>query len=178
VSADLKSIMGTATVTNRGITRDLRIDTSKVANSTFSEARDSVTHMMNGMSSPLPEEPVGVGARWEVRQTLPWGGIIAFQKVEYELVAFDGRTASLKVKTDQSGPPQAMKNPALPPGVSINLESMAGTGSGTMNVPLDGLVPTAQADSKTTMVMSITDGGPPESMTVETTIKLKIAPGR
>ena len=181
VSAGLKSIRGTATVTNRGINRDVRIDTSKVTTSTVSEAMDSVTTMMNGMSSPLPEEPVGVGARWEVRQALRSGAVTAFQKVEFELVAFDGRTASLKVKTDQSGPPQPIKIPMMPPGASANLESMTGTGSGTMSVPLDGLVPTSQADSMTKMVMSIADGGPPEKpqkMAVVTTIKLKIAPGK
>jgi len=175
---DFKSITGTAVVTNRGINRSVKIDTSKVTNPQFSQMMDSVTNSMNGVSSPLPEEPVGIGARWEVRQTLPSGGITIFQKVEYELTAFDGKSATLKVKIDQTGPPQSMSNPSLPPGATVRVESMTGSGTGTMTVPLDGLVPTSQADSKTTMVMSIDAGGGPQRMTVETSVQVKIAPGK
>jgi len=175
---DLKAITGSATVTNRGINRQVKIDTSKVTNSQFTQMMDSVTNSLNGVSSPLPEEAVGVGARWEVRQTLSSGGITMFQKVEYELTAFDGKSATLNVKIDQTGPPQPMKNPNLPPGANVTVESMTGSGTGTMTVPLNNLVPTSQADSKTTMVMSIDAGGGPQRMTIETTMKVKIAPGK
>jgi hypothetical protein len=175
---DFASITGTAVVTNRGINRSVKIDTSKVTNSQFGQMMDSVTNSMNGVSSPLPEEPVGVGARWEVRQTLPSGGITMFQKIEYELTAFDGKSATVKMKIDQTGPPQSMSNPNLPPGATVRVESMTGGGTGTMTVPLDGLVPTSQVDSKTTMVMSIDAGGGPQRMTVETTVQMKIAIGK
>jgi len=178
MSNELKAITGTATVTNRGINRQAKIDTSKVTNPEFAQMMDSVTNSLNGVSSPLPEEPIGIGARWEVRQTLASSGVTMFQKVQYELTAFDGKTATLKATIDQTGPPQSMKNPNLPPGATVSLESMTGNGLGTMTVPLSGIVPTSQADSKTTMVMSIDAGGGAQRMTVETTMKLKIAPGK
>src|SRR5262245_49404044 len=123
MSGELKTISGTATVSNRGINRQVKIDTSKATNPQFTQMMDSVTNSLNGVSSPLPEEAIGIGGRWEVRQTLTSGGVTMFQKVEYELTAFDGKNATMKVKIDQTGPSQPMKNPALPPEAKVTVES-------------------------------------------------------
>jgi hypothetical protein len=137
----------------------------------------SVTNSLTSLSMPLPEEPVGVGARWEVRQASVSGGLTMFQKVECELKALDPRSATLAIKIDQTAPPQPMNNPSLPAGATVMVDSVTGTGTGTMKVALDSLVPTSEADSRTTMVMSVNSGGSPQPISIETTVKLAVAPG-
>ena len=73
----------------------------------------STTDQMKVLSIPLPEEELGVGARWEVYQTLVNSGMTMYQKSEFELVAVDGRKVTLKSKLEQTAPPQAMESPEL-----------------------------------------------------------------
>ena len=51
MSGELKTISGTATVSNRGINRQVKIDTSKATNPQFTQMMDSVTNSLNGVSS-------------------------------------------------------------------------------------------------------------------------------
>ena len=178
LTADIKSIAATATLSSRGINRDLHVDTSKVSNPQFSQMMDSMTNSLNGISMPFAEEPVGIGARWEVRQALASVGVTMWQKVDCEVAALDSRSATLKITLAQTAPSQPMKNPNLPPGAEMTIDTLTGTGSGTMSVPLDGLVPTSEMNNKITMVVSTTVGGARQQMTMETTLKLLVAPGK
>ena len=112
------------------------------------------------------------------RYTLDANGMTLVQKTEFELVAFDGKTATLKTKTEQTAPPQAISNPAMPPGVDLQLQKMTGTGSGTITLRLDGLVPTSEGSMESTAVMQGNLGGEIQQMTVTTSMKIAIAPGK
>jgi len=74
--------------------------------------------------------------------------------------------------------PQAMNNPALPPGASASLSKMSGTGAGTVSLPLDGLVPTTTLNSSTSMAMDVSMQGQQISMNTDVTLKMTIAPGK
>src|SRR5262245_24865464 len=92
---DFKTITGVFVVSNRGITKQGRLDASKVNDPQFVQTLDSLTTSLNGLSMPFPEEAVGLGARWEARQVIASGGVTMFQKVDCELTAFDGKSATL-----------------------------------------------------------------------------------
>ncbi len=100
--ADYKNIHGTATVSNRGVTRSVALDVSKVNDPTMKQMMTSMSSTFNNLSMPLPEEAVGVGAKWEVRQGTSAGGLQSFTKSVFELTAFDGKTATLKLTLEQS----------------------------------------------------------------------------
>jgi len=176
VNADLKSITGTTTITSRGVPREAKMDTSKVTDPQLSQMVGSMTSSLNSISMPFPEEAVGIGARWEVRQAMASGGMNIFQKVACELTAFDGKSATIGVKIEQTAPAQPMNSPMMPPGTDARLDSMTGAGTGTMNVPLDGLVSTSEMTVKTVASMTVNAGGNQQPMGLETTIKLKVAP--
>ena len=179
VSDELKNVKGTATISSRGVTRSLQMDTSQASSPQIGQMMDSVKTSVAGISMPLPEEPVGVGAHWEVRQAMGSTGMALFQKVECELAALDAGSATLTLKIEQTAPAQPMRNPSLPPGADLSIESITGAGTGTMTVAFNALVPTSDMSSRSTMVMTMKAGGAAaQQVTVETTMKVAVAPGR
>ena len=174
--ASITSLKGTAIVSSRGVTKSAKLDFSKV-DPGMQQTLGQMTSSVENISMPLPEEAVGVGARWEVRQTLNSGGITMFQKAEYELTSMDASAVSVKVKIDQQAPPQPFANPGLPPGVDATIDKMSGSGTGTMTIRFDSLVPTSTVETLSSMVMGMNMGGQVQSMSTDTRMKMTIAPG-
>jgi hypothetical protein len=104
VTADLKGLSATTAVTNRGITRDVKIDTSRISNPQLSQTIAGLQQAMQNVSQPLPEEPVGVGATWEVRSSMNANGVQTFNKTSLELTAMDDTSYTLKIALDQTAP--------------------------------------------------------------------------
>jgi len=178
VGADLKNIKGNVTVTNRGIAKDMQLDLSKLTNPQFSQMIDSLKTSLNSLSLALPEEAVGLGARWQVRQAVSSGGATLFQSVECELTAVNATSATFKTSVQQLAPPQKMMSALLPPGTDVSIESMSGSGTGTLTIAFDTLVPTGDVTSKSTMVMAVNAGGTVQRMTLQTTLKMSVSPGK
>lgn len=57
----------------------------------------------------LPAEPVGVGATWRERRTLPEGGIRAISETTYRLVSITGDTIAYATTGQSTGPPQTVE---------------------------------------------------------------------
>ena len=175
IRADFKNVKGTGTVSNRGITRAFSLDVSKIDNPTLKQTMGSVSTTMQNMSSPLPEEAIGVGARCEVRQSVASGGVQAFSKTVFELVGLDPNIATLKTTVETTAPPQAMSSPALPPEADVRLQKYTGTGTGTMTMHLDSLVPTSEVAMQQSMVMEINMAGTAQIMSTAMTLKMGIS---
>ena len=133
------STKGGGTVSSSGVIKSMRLD---VAHSAIQKALGPMLNAVEHLAIPFPDAAVGVGARWEVREALEVGGLTifrptVFQKTEYEVVSIDGATVSLRVKTEQKGPPQPLNDPLLPVanqgvvfGADNRLQSMSGSGHG------------------------------------------------
>ena len=108
--------------------------------------------------------------------TVSTNGMTIYQKGEFELVALDGKTVSLQTKVEQLAPPQAMSNPALPPGTEVQLEKYTGGGSGTVLLNLNGIIPSSEVTMDNQLVMSVNLGGNSQQMAVTTSMKLIVKP--
>lgn len=171
----MKGMKGTAVVTARGVQKSVNMDMSTVSPA-FQQTMQAMSNSLDNMSLPFPEEPVGVGAKWEVKQSPSSGGMKTFQKISIELTAADGNTISLAVKTEQTAPAQPVNNPQLPAGATMSLVNLSGSGTGTMTIKLDSLVPTSEMNAKTTTVMDMSMSGQQQRMSVDTTMKVTISP--
>jgi hypothetical protein len=90
---------------------------------------------------PLPREPVGVGARWEVSQVMGMMGLRISHTATYELLGMeDGalriRVAAAETATAQTLPAQGMGDSAV-----LELRSLYGHGEGAATVDLARLLP-------------------------------------
>ena len=171
----MKGMKGTAVVSARGVQKSLKMDTGTV-NPAMQQQMQQMSSSLENMSLPFPEEPVGVGAKWEVKQAQSAGGMRQFQKISVELTAVTGNLITLAVKTEQTAPPQPVNNPALPPGATMSLVTLTGAGTGTMKIQLDSLVPTSEMNAKTSTVMDMSMSGQQQRMSMDLTMKVTIAP--
>ncbi|MHC4537188.1 MAG: hypothetical protein ACYS6K_24845, partial [Planctomycetota bacterium] len=65
-TSSMQGMRGSATVTSRGFTKDNEIKLPAGIDPQMKQSIDNMKQSMNQMSAPLPEEPVGIGARWQV----------------------------------------------------------------------------------------------------------------
>lgn len=96
---------------------------------------------------PLPEEPVGVGARWQVAMLMRRGAGVVDQVATYELVAVDkrgqGETWRIRAEIEQDGEHQAISAPELPSNVSAELMGLVWRAEGELVVSPASLTPRA-----------------------------------
>jgi hypothetical protein len=177
LQGSLKGMRGSGTVSSRGISRAMTFDLGEAADPQMQQAFGSMSSSVEQMSTPLPEEPVGVGARWEVLQRMDHSGAVTFQTLLLEVTAIDGPRVTLAVKADQQAPRQSMSNPGLPPEAVMTLQRLSGSGTGTMTIDLTALVPTSEMSTKSNAVMDVSMAGTSQTMGVETTMTMTIAPG-
>jgi hypothetical protein len=178
MNADLKGLASTSTISDRGIVRSIQFDLSSITNQELRNTMGSLSSSIEQLSMALPEEPVGVGARWEVRQRLVSSGTLMFQRMTIEVKAIDGDVVTLGSTMEQHAPPQAVSNPALPPDAEIWLQGLSMSGQGEMTLDLRSLVPTSSMSGTTDTDMEVRMAGAAQAMTMHVTMKLSVAPGK
>jgi hypothetical protein len=178
MDTDFKNVRGSATMTSRGEARDARMDVSKVTNPQLSQMLGSIENSIQSLAIPLPEEAVGVGAKWESRQTIQANNIKIFQRTVWEVVGLDGKTVNLKATVEQAAPPQSISNPSIPAGADVSLARYSGGGAATVALHLDSLIPTSEGNTQTSVTMNVNAGGSTQQVTVGVTLKVTFAPGK
>jgi hypothetical protein len=174
--AGLNGVKATTVMSNRGVTKSTDM---QVADPAMQAMMSQMSSSIENLSSAFPEEPVGVGAKWEVRQAITGGGQTQFQKSIYEVASMSGKTVSLKVTTDQTAPPQTIDNPmAAAVGGEMTLDKMTGTGTATITLSLDSLVPTSTTTSSQSTAMTMTMAGQSVPVTAEGKITITIGPAK
>jgi hypothetical protein len=94
-------------------------------------ARQTLTRVV------LPEEPVGLGGRWETRRPIKAYGFSAEQVSTYTLVDRAGDEIMLDVAVRQFGGPQTVEFPEE--GIELSLELMTAQAQGQIILDLDAL---------------------------------------
>jgi hypothetical protein len=139
----LQGLRGRAVVSTRGITREADIEVPASAPPQVRAMTESMRQSIRQFSAPLPEEPVGPGARWDTTHRLSMNGITFLQTGRHELTSLDGERGKLAIALTQTAPPQRMENPSLPPGARVDLVSVESSGDGANEFDLTRLVPTS-----------------------------------
>lgn len=98
---------------------------------------------------PLPEEAVGVGARWQVVSLLYRGRSAVKQTAEYQLVRAADNRLTLQVQITQVGEHQVIDAPELPAGHTAELVALFFRIAGEVELDL-GLAPTPISGELTT----------------------------
>ena len=120
------------------------------------------------LSVPLPSEPIGVRARWEVDRKVQLSGVWVDQAVTYDLMEMEGRTLKLQISARQSAPPQAM--------AQGKLEAYQASIIGSAVVRLGFFTPFSEAESTSQMRINTVVQGEPELVRVETRTAVNVYP--
>ncbi len=84
----------------------------------------------------LPEEPVGIGARWQVEENLVLDGMDVRQRSTCTLTGIEGNMVSVSFAVSLKAPAQVFVPPGTPT-ERIRLISFENTGSGNLQLALD-----------------------------------------
>ena len=169
----MQGTSGSATVTSRGFTKDSEIKLPPGIDPQMKQSIDNMKQSMNQMSAPLPEEPVGRGARWQVTMPVETPAMKLTQVATYTLSEIQGDKVKLEVTIEQSALPQEINAPDAAPGAKVLLESLKTSGKGTIELQMTNLVPTSNINMRTTNVVSANN----QKITTTMQIEMKIHPG-
>ena len=169
---------GSVVVDPRGFHRDLTMKAPGASpGQELDKYLDSAKLAIGQMAVPLPDEAVGVGAKWEVIDTLSQDGIDVRETTYYELLARKGPRVRLRAQTVQGADRQHAGLPGLPDGVEAQVQSLRGSGSGETELDLRRLVPgSAHEEVETDISFRVQQGQSERVMSVTADSKLDIQP--
>jgi hypothetical protein len=166
--AGLKGLVLAGTMTDRYIIKKLE---ARIPPGTDAQTREGMVEMKRAFMSSayvLPEEAIGVGAQWEVKEKTKQQGMTIDQTTRIEVVAVENGALRLNIATTQSAANQKIANPIMP-ALKVDLTKMTGTGTGTATVELAKLFASkVTTDEHSELNMSMNSGGKKQIMTMKT----------
>jgi hypothetical protein len=180
IAADLERLVHTrfaARVSSRGLLEALAFPLPSDANPQIVTMAAWIREALRLLLPPLPDEPVGRGARWEGRRRAQVGPADADQTSVYTLTGLEDTQVRLAVKLGFSAGEQTPQVAGLPPGATLKLSSLTGTGAGTVELDPGRLQPhTSLRWSTTALGSSEPAGEPPAAVRMTTSVSLTVGP--
>lgn len=174
----MEGMSGSAVVTNRGFTKEADMKLPPKVNAQIKAMIDSMKESMSRLSSPLPEEAIGVGGKWSVTQLVEVNGMKLKQTSTHTLKKVDGTKYDLSVEVTQTADPQEVKSPGLPEGSTVTLKSLESTGKGTMMLDVTRVFPVSEIKSDSKISMEMNTGGQDLSMQIDMKMEMSIGPAK
>ncbi len=142
--AALVGLSGSMVVDSRGQTKSTNLRLPQELDSSTQQIFEQLSSSLGQLYAPLPEEAVGLGARWRTSQELNINGIQLTQSAIYELVSNQNNVLQLKLLVEQEAQSQEVKlppSPDIPAGFRVQLRSFSNQGEGEMTLQLGQMLP-------------------------------------
>jgi len=170
---DIEGVSGWSIISPRAVTIDGGFSVPPDAKPVLKQTLNQVFQQLQKQSLIFPEDSVGVGAQWEITIHTPKPFETTLVAV-YELVELVGDKGKMKVLLEQKAEPQKVKYPGPALGLSLFLESMRATGSGTIAFDLTKPVPQSDAEMRSSMRWLIEAEGEKKDMSMDMDIRFKL----
>lgn len=160
LTVDLYAVIGlkgTGTIDRRGQSSAFRYDVPDDFDAVAVDTLDQLEQDVAAMGVPLPEVPLGLGARWRARDTIRVNGVRSEQVITYEISAIDGETVSYSATVEQSSPAQDLPDRTLPAGTTARLLAASARGTMTGTLQLGSVVSMADLVLSGQQKVEITD---------------------
>lgn len=173
MQAELDQIRGatfSAEMTNRGILREAEFDGAG------GDMMQSLEQTIDQLGMPLPEEPVGVGARWTSKSQPTMEGITMDQTVTAELRSMEDERVTIHADLEMTAEDQQVEVEEAP-GAEVRIVQMRSTGSIDSDIDLTRLLPeSAVAETEMNAEMEINAGQGVQAMEQQMEMVLEIQP--
>jgi hypothetical protein len=155
-TAALRGVVITEVLSPDGKISDAHVEAGAAPDKLHREL-DALLQGLVRVAARLPTEPVGVGATWRERRTLPEGGIHAVSEITYTLVSVSGATIAYTSAGQASGAPETVEQD----GEKIQITDTHGDSraSGTVDLSRYAQEVTAASSFTTTMAMAAPGAG-------------------
>ena len=150
------------TVTNRGVVEDSRFDAKGEISPALRERLQESTEL----SFSLPEDPVGVGAKWRALRQMRHGGLTMYQVLTVAVAKFEDAVVDLDVELEQFVPQQRYAVPGQAPNVPAEAHGHSkGKGSTQLDLSAPGSRGSMSIDGDLTMSVQADPQKPTEVKT-------------
>jgi hypothetical protein len=169
--APLANVTGAFEVDERGITRRADVIVPPELPPRLIAALSNIRTSL--LSVPLPEEPVGVGARWKVQRRHQVGRVETTQTVVYTLQERKDRMLRLGVTLQQTAPPQEV---TFEKDLKFQLEAYEVSGTGNMLMSLDAIIPLGELRGTSDLRGTLRQGTTEEPLRASDALQVVVAP--
>lgn len=163
----------------RGLTIEARMDARGATSGTkvsgggdmMAQLGEQMNNSLDQLAVPFPEEPVGVGARWQALTSLEMNGMKMRMVATYELTRLEGDKGAVTVTVEQHADAQVMDMG----GAKAELTRLSSTGGGTTEFDLTRpMFAKAAVSLKMDAAMSVMG----QSATMKMDARIAMTPGR
>ncbi len=181
IQKNLKSlvgIQGEMVISSSGQVKSKNLILPKTVEPMIRETLERFNKSMEQFSTRLPSGMVGLGAKWQVTNSLRAGGIKLNQSSTYEIVEINEIGMTVRSKMIQSSPPQDLQLPSAGKDAKAKLTSLTSNGEGKYLIRFDSLLPisgklSVNTDSKVSIQSDPKD--PPTNIVNKMAIDLNIS---
>jgi len=138
--SEAKGMSATGTISSRGFGKELEFKGPPGTDPQIRVLMDLMKDVFGQLTVPLPEEPIGVGAKWEFKAPIQSHGIKVEQTASYELVSLEGESFKIKGTTTQRAANQKIDNPIMP-GMKVDLTKWSGKSGSELGLDAGKLMP-------------------------------------
>ncbi len=128
-------------VTRKGQVHDVKLDMPPNLPPAAQQLVSGMSAAFESMVTPLPQEPVGAGARWQVVSRLATGGADVLQSAVYTLKSRSGGHAALDIAIVQVSASDTLHTPQMPAGMNASVKSFRSSGKGGAQVDVKSVAP-------------------------------------
>ncbi len=171
----MQGVVITETLAPDGSLTDSRVEIAAALSDKARAQLDNLTRILEQVAMRIPSEPVGVGATWRERRTLPDGGIKAVSETTYTLTSITGSTVAYTSAGLSSGVPHNLEQD----GMKVEVTNTRGHAEAKGSVDLSRYAVELTSTSEFATAMNVvapagTPGGGPS--TVEITMAIQVRP--
>jgi hypothetical protein len=148
-------------ITRRGVLERLLVPLPPDASAELTTMVGWLREALTGLFPVLPSEPIGAQGRWQVRRRVNIGPAVAEENNVYALGEGNPLRATIRMALSAGAqhPPVA----GLPPGATVVLTSLAGSGGGQVDLDLNRLAQPQQLRWSSTALGSAEPRGEPRA---------------
>ncbi|TWU46043.1 hypothetical protein Q31b_12210 [Novipirellula aureliae] len=168
---------GRGIVSNCGVMQKGEFDIPEGLAPSIKQMLEGMQDSMDKLSSPVPTEAIGMGAKWQVVQKLEVNGMKLTQTSTHEIESIDDNGFQMKIGVSQKADPQEIKNAMLPAGTSMQLDSLTSSGEGSSKILESSLFPiSSKVAIETIANMSIVVADQTQKMQTEMKMEMQVNP--
>jgi hypothetical protein len=157
IMSSIKGVTITGVMSDRGISKKTDVKAPPGSSPQIQQAVEQLKEGFSNMDSPLPEEAVGAGAKWQINRPTKFQGISGQQTESYQLVSIDGDHVNLSMNLNVAATNQMMQT--------------LSTTSGTNTMDLSRIAPVSA--SWTSHAELNASGPKPMAMKTDTSIEME-----
>ena len=135
----IKGMTCTGVISSRGVSKGVDVKVPADADPQMRQSIEQIKQSMHNVGTPMPEEAVGAGAKWEIKMPVKSQGMSIDQTADYQLASAQGDKVSATFTLTQTAANQKIQNPSMG-NVQMNLLQYTGNGTGNVTTDLSKLM--------------------------------------